>query len=126
MKDLARCRNEKSGLVFTSVAHLLQGQAGISGPDHDHRRSACVKRIKIKYAAHEVEMGGGQNYGPLLGPLSTRCRIMVRTQKGTIILTATHIPSYCSNLQTAWREGTGDAFGLLSVRSGVGCSGVVI
>ena len=32
-----------------------------------------------------------QNYGPLLGPLNTRCRIILRTQKGTIILTTTHI-----------------------------------
>ena len=31
-------------------------------------------------------MGGCQNYGPLLGPLNTRCRIILGTQKGTIIL----------------------------------------
>ena len=31
-------------------------------------------------------MGGGQNYGPFLGTLNTRCRII---QKGTIILTTT-------------------------------------
>ena len=36
-------------------------------------------------------MGGCQNYGPLLGPLNTRCRILLRTQKGTIILTTTHM-----------------------------------
>ena len=35
-------------------------------------------------------MGGCLNYGPLLGPLNTRCRIILRTQKGTISLTATH------------------------------------
>ena len=39
-------------------------------------------------------MGGCQNYGPLLGPLNTRCRIILRTQKGTIILTTTHIFSH--------------------------------
>ena len=27
---------------------------------------------------------------PLLGPLNARCRIRLRTQKGTIILTTTH------------------------------------
>ena len=32
-----------------------------------------------------------QNYGPLWGPLNTRCRIIRRTQKGTIIFTTTHI-----------------------------------
>ena len=34
-------------------------------------------------------MGGCQNYGLFLGPLNTRCRIILRTQKGTIILTTT-------------------------------------
>ena len=29
--------------------------------------------------------------GPLLGPLNTRCRIVLRTQKGTMILTTTPI-----------------------------------
>ena len=36
-------------------------------------------------------MGDSQNHGPLLGPLNTRCRITLRTQKGTIILTTTHM-----------------------------------
>ena len=36
-------------------------------------------------------MGGCQNYGPSLGTLNIRCRITVRTQKGTLILTTTHI-----------------------------------
>ena len=38
-------------------------------------------------------MGGCQNYGPLLGTLNIRCRIIVGTQKGTIILTTTHMGS---------------------------------
>ena len=37
------------------------------------------------------DIGGSQKYGPLLGPLNTRCRIKVGTKKGTIILTTTHI-----------------------------------
>ena len=36
-------------------------------------------------------MGGCQNHGPLLGPLYIRCRIILRTQQGTIILTTTHM-----------------------------------
>ena len=36
-------------------------------------------------------MGGFQNDGPFLGPLNTRCRIMIRTQKGTMVLTTAHI-----------------------------------
>ena len=34
------------------------------------------------------QMGGCQNYDPFLGTLNIRCRI---SQKGTIILTITHI-----------------------------------
>ena len=36
-------------------------------------------------------MGGCQNYDPFLGTLSIRCRIIIGIQKGTIILTTTHI-----------------------------------
>ena len=36
-------------------------------------------------------LGGCQNYGPFLGTLNIRCRIIIGTQKGTIILTTTHI-----------------------------------
>ena len=36
-------------------------------------------------------MGGCQNYGPFLGTLNIRCRIIIGIQKGTIILTTTHI-----------------------------------
>ena len=32
-------------------------------------------------------MGGCQNYGPFLGTLNIRGRIIIGTQKGTIILT---------------------------------------
>ena len=36
-------------------------------------------------------MGGCQNYGPFLGTLNNRCRGIIGTQKGTIILTTTHM-----------------------------------
>ena len=36
-------------------------------------------------------MGSCQNQGPLLGHLNIKCRIILGTQKGTIILTTTHI-----------------------------------
>ena len=38
-------------------------------------------------------MGGCQNYGPFLGTLHIRCRTIIRTQEGTIILTTTHVVS---------------------------------
>ena len=37
------------------------------------------------------DVGSCQNYGPFLGALNIRCRIILRTQKGTIILTTTHV-----------------------------------
>ena len=41
-------------------------------------------------------MGGGQNYGPVLGTLNIRCRMIIGIQKGAIILTTTHmdVPDY--------------------------------
>ena len=36
-------------------------------------------------------VGGCQNYGPFLGTLSIKCRIIIGIQKGTIILTTTHM-----------------------------------
>ena len=36
-------------------------------------------------------MGGCQNYGSLLGTLNIRCRIIIGIQRGTIILTTTHM-----------------------------------
>ena len=41
---------------------------------------------------------GPLNTGPLLGPLNTRCRIILRTHKGTIILTTTHMIEGCSTM----------------------------
>ena len=40
----------------------------------------------------DSQMGGCQSYGPLLGTLNIRGRIMIGTQKGTIILTTTQMP----------------------------------
>ena len=36
-------------------------------------------------------LGACQNYGPFLGTLNNRCRIIIGTQTGTIILTITHL-----------------------------------
>ena len=40
-------------------------------------------------------MGGCQNHGPFLGTLNIRGRIIIGTQKETIILTTTHINVSC-------------------------------
>ena len=39
----------------------------------------------------EMHVGSCQNYGPFLGTLNNRCRTIIGTQKGTIILTTTHV-----------------------------------
>ena len=36
-------------------------------------------------------MGACQNYAPFLGTLNIRCRTIIGIQKGTIILTTTHV-----------------------------------
>ena len=36
-------------------------------------------------------LGSCQNRGPFLGTLNSRCRIILGTQKGTIIVTTTHL-----------------------------------
>ena len=38
-----------------------------------------------------MDLGGCQNYGLFLGTLNIRCRIIKGIQKGTIILTTTHL-----------------------------------
>ena len=50
--------------------------------------SQCCKTSECFFVRH---MGGCQNSGPFLGTLNNRCRIIMGTQKGTIILTTTHI-----------------------------------
>ena len=50
-----------------------------------------------------THMGGCQNYGPFLGALNIRCRIIIGIQKGTIILTTTHISYRLNSLQRLHR-----------------------
>ena len=51
------------------------------------------KKIPI-YLYIYICMGGCQNYGPFLGTLNIRCRIIIGIQKGTVILTTTHMCVY--------------------------------
>ena len=44
-------------------------------------------------------MGGCQNYGPFLSTLNIRGRIIIGTQKGTIILTTTQIGFRAGSLE---------------------------
>ena len=39
-------------------------------------------------------MGGCQNYDPFWGTLNIRCLILIGIQKGTIVLTTTHVSDW--------------------------------
>ena len=47
-------------------------------------------------------MGGCQNYIPFLGTLNIRCRIIIGIQKGTIILTTTHM--FLFSCRSTWKH----------------------
>ena len=55
-------------------------------------------------------MGGCQNYGSFLGTLNIRCRIIIGTQRGTIILTTTQYGLFgfvsVTGLHRAWDLGS--------------------
>ena len=44
-------------------------------------------------------MAGCQNYGPFLGTLNIRGRIIIGIQKGTIILITTHMCMYVGDIE---------------------------
>ena len=59
---------------------------------HPGDATRCIKKTAPRDAfGIEVDMGECQNYGPFLGTLSIKCRIIIGIQKETIILTTTHI-----------------------------------
>ena len=49
--------------------------------------------VDTKFWANYTKIGSCQDYGPLLRPLNTRCLIVLRTQKGAIILTTDNHPN---------------------------------
>ena len=56
-------------------------------------------------AIREFHVGGCQNYGPFLGALNIRRRTIIGTQKGTIILTTTHMQTPALLAASAWLAG---------------------
>ena len=45
-----------------------------------------------------MDMNGFQNYGPFFGTLKIKCRIIIGIQKGTRMLTTTHIECWALGL----------------------------
>ena len=63
----------------------LEGQ--IAGIGEAGEPDAARSGMAFFLSVCNHQMGGCQNYGPFLGALNIRCRIIIGTQKGTIILT---------------------------------------
>ena len=63
-------------------------------PQNQSRARFSLNVHMYMYIYIYIYMGGCQNYGPFLGTLNIRGRIIMGIQKGTIILTTTHIYLY--------------------------------
>ena len=72
-------------LLFTVSKFAKTALKVLDEPVHFLRLSCYLEVV--------YDLGGCQNYGPFLGTLNIRCRTISRTQKGTIILTTTHLAS---------------------------------
>ena len=59
------------------------------GAPHPANEAGVGVALRVQVPNNQV--GGCQNYGPFLGTLHIRCRIILGTQKGAIILTTTHV-----------------------------------
>ena len=89
----------RSKLTIRMIRASAPGSSGfrqVGVEPHLKTQPTCCKFLKMN-----PHMGGCQNYGPFLGTLNIRCRIIIRTQKGTLILTTTHI-KFIETLQKVW------------------------
>ena len=58
-------------------------------PPTRHKNPQEVLEERPRSLTPHIYLGGCQNYSPVLGTRNIRCRIIIRTQKGTLILTTT-------------------------------------
>ena len=63
-----------------------------------------------------LRAGGCQNYGPFMGALNIRCRIMLRTQSRTIIWITTHMGSSLNWLRALRGLGLGSRVQSLGIQ----------
>ena len=72
-----------------------------------HRRQEAREKKErpelVLFVSWFCYMGGCQNYGPFLRTLNIKCRIIIGTKKGTIILTTTHMSFSLSSLNGFYR-----------------------
>ena len=59
---------------------LVPGISVVFGLE-DFESEVSSARLEKCFTSVLLYLGGCQNYGPLLGPLNTRCRVILRTQK---------------------------------------------
>ena len=79
------CLNE----VGTTVAKQQYFSKKADSTCDEHGYSKGYADGYNKRYSQRCYMGGCTNYGPFLGALNIRCRIIIRTPKGTLILTTT-------------------------------------
>ena len=68
---------------------------GLSGFEGFYQSFMRVPKLGLLLLV-QMEVGSCQNYGPFLGTPNIRCRTILGTQKGTIILTTTQVEN-CPN-----------------------------
>ena len=85
-------RSPAAKLLLFPILSGLQADVGVNIPHRDCEDLRCGCAGMLFWAATDMRhMVGCQSYGPFLGTLNTRCRIVIGTQKRTIIFTTTHI-----------------------------------
>ena len=78
------------------LGHLVRGWRAIGACEERLNRCRMLQeRVQQVTGARQVNwscLGGCQTHGPFLGTLNTRCRIIIMSQKGALILTTTRLP----------------------------------
>ena len=86
------------GSPYTPYSIYLRGTIGFKNGNvqmdcrGDLSQITWRMSLSRERSGKEFQVSGCQNYGPFLGTLNIRCRIIIGTQKGTIILTTTQVP----------------------------------
>ena len=81
-------------VVFVKEGPPNPGYVNYQGQKHELIALRSVDHLPDnlgKWSHGTAHVSGCQNHGPFLGTLNIRCRIIVGIQKGTIILTTTHV-----------------------------------
>ena len=101
---LYACELQSEVLIGGYIREYVQGLLrGYGEFRHMHARIYLLAQMNFLHTNRDIwvipkirvpvwYMGGCQHYGPFLGTLKSRCRIIIGTQKRTIILRAAHVP----------------------------------